>query len=89
VRTRLSRQQTLEALRQGHSGKATPNNYKSFGKVWHNDLSVTSSYTIFLCRFPRHEPTEDPVLIGDELEVGVQLEGDVPTADIDLSGWRR
>jgi hypothetical protein len=55
-------------------------------------FSVTLSRITFPCRFPRHEPTEDAVLIGDELEVGVQLEGDVPgvpTADIDFVGLEK
>jgi hypothetical protein len=40
-----------------------------------------------LSRFPRHEPAEDAVLVRDELDVCVQLEGDipgVPTADVDF-----
>jgi len=55
-------------------------------------FSVTLSRITFLCRFPRHQATEDAVLIGDELEVGVQLEGDisgVPTADIDFVGLEK
>src|SRR6202044_2369626 len=47
---------------------------------------------ILLYRFPYHQATEDAVLIGDELEVGVQLEGDisgVPTADIDFVGLEK
>lgn len=42
-----------------------------------------------LRRFPRHEPAEDAVLIGDEVDMWVQLEGDVPgvpAADIDFVG---
>jgi len=55
-------------------------------------FSVTLSRISFLCRFPCHQATEDAVLIGDELEVGVQLEGDisgVPTADIDFVGLEK
>ena len=55
-------------------------------------FSVTLSRISFLCRFPCHQATEDAVLIGDESEVGVQLEGDipgVPTADIDFVGLEK